>query len=310
MRAELKIGIAVGLIIAVVAVGYVVFRDSGAKHLEGTPQARPAPPVVTPAITPAAPPESGTLVPTFAAGPAPAPAPAAPAELPVPLEPTIEVAELPAGNQPTTRPAAPEATRAETPLAVAITPPTTQPVVAAMAPAVTPRPPAPMASTATSYVVQPGDKGFWGIAEKVYGPGKGKHWTLIAKANPQVESTRLKEGMRLTIPPLPGEPTVAAPRVTPLTTAGEKVYVVQPDDGWWAISRKAYGDGKYWRELSQANPQVQGMLKAGQKVRIPPLEEIHPLSPSAAPAPAAPVAPATPAAPAERPPGDDRPIFD
>jgi len=311
MRAEMKIGIAVGLIIAVVAVGYVVFHDSGAKLLRGAPQAASTPPVVTPTITPTSPLETEALVPTFAAAPAPgptsapAPAPAGAVVTEVTLEPMVEVTELPPAGEPTTRPAAPDATRAEAPLPVAIAPPTTQPVVTPMAPSVSLRP--PVASTASRYVVQSGDKGFWDIAERVYGPGKGKHWTLIANANPQVESTRLKEGMTLTIPPLPGQPIAAAPIVTPLPTAGEKTYIVQADDGWWVISRKVYGDGKYWRELRQANPEVQGMLKVGQKVRVPPLTEIRPVAPSST---AAPVGTAATTAPSERLPSDDRPLFD
>lgn len=287
MRAELKIGIVVGLIIAAVAVLYVVFRDSGTPQPVGGPQAGPAPPPVVRPARPAAPGEGETLVPTFARAPAPTP----------PAEEVTEITELTPGAETTTQPVAPEATRAEGPLAVRIAPPSTQPVITPITPPVVL---AARPGGTTTYVVKPGDQGFWDIAEKAYGPGKGKYWTLIAKANPQVESTRLKEGMRLTIPPLPGEPTGPVPIVTPLPSTEERVYTVQPDDGWWIISRKVYGDGRYWRELRQANPHVEGALKVGQKIRVPPLDSIR-TTPVSAPAPAPAPAPL---------PSDDRPMFD
>jgi hypothetical protein len=43
-----------------------------------------------------------------------------------------------------------------------------------------------------TYVVKKGDTGFWLVAERAYGPGKGKYWPLIAKANPNVDTNRLR----------------------------------------------------------------------------------------------------------------------
>ena len=51
------------------------------------------------------------------------------------------------------------------------------------------------------YVVQKDDLGFWTIAEKIY--GDGKHWRLIADANPGVDVEKLRAGQKLKIPPLP-----------------------------------------------------------------------------------------------------------
>ncbi len=291
MRAELKIGIAVGLIIAAVAVLYVVFHDSGVPVPAVSPVTPPAvAPPVAPAASPAAPVETDTLVPSFVAPASPGPAA---------VEPPADITDLAPVAETTTQPIAPEATRAEGPLAVRFTAsPTTRPTVVPIPPRVslTAR-----AAGTTSYVVKPGDKGFWHIAEVVYGPGKGKYWRIIAAANPQAESTRLREGMRLTIPPLPGEPVTPSPTVTPLASAEERVYTVQPDDGWWVISRKVYGDGRYWRQLRQANPHAEGVLKPGQTIRVPPLEGLG------SAAPPAPTAPAPPPPPL---PSDDRPIFD
>ena len=56
-------------------------------------------------------------------------------------------------------------------------------------------------SGARVYVVQKDDLGFWSIAQKVY--GDGKHWHLIADANPGVDVEKLSVGDRLKIPPLP-----------------------------------------------------------------------------------------------------------
>jgi len=48
------------------------------------------------------------------------------------------------------------------------------------------------------YAVRKGDNGFADIAKKVY--GDGRLWPAIEKANPNVESKRLKDGMVLTLP--------------------------------------------------------------------------------------------------------------
>lgn len=55
-----------------------------------------------------------------------------------------------------------------------------------------------MPSGQRMYVVKKGDKGFWGVATKVYRDG-GK-WHLIANANPDVNTLRLHPGMKLVIP--------------------------------------------------------------------------------------------------------------
>lgn len=316
MRAELKIGIAVGLVIALVAVLYVVFHDGGAKSALPKSTAKSPTHSAVPK-GPLPPPETDTLVPSFGA--------AAPAAEP----PTVGLVELAPGEA-ATQPTAPEATRAEGPLAVSLAPPTPTtrpsdaPVLTPVAPTALPRPTAsvtpsaaitpaasitPTASiaTPTSYVVKQGDKGFWGIAETVYGPGKGRYWSLIAKANPQADATSLKEGITLTIPPLPGQqPTTALPTApTSLVSAGEQVYTVQPGDGWWVISRKAYGDGKYWQELRRANPHVESALQVGQKIKIPRLDAVTaPTVPTVSPAATGPAAPTSRTAP------DDRPMFD
>jgi nucleoid-associated protein YgaU len=126
------------------------------------------------------------------------------------------------------------------------------------------------------YIVKKGDAGFWGIAQAVY--GDGKHWALIAKANPNVNSIALKPGDRLAIPPQPSAATVRpaepVPTVDPAT--GDRLYVVAKSDtaGFWGIARKAYGSGVYWPVIAKANANVNSSsLKVGQKLVLPKLTE-------------------------------------
>lgn len=62
--------------------------------------------------------------------------------------------------------------------------------------------------------------GYWGIAEKVY--GHGKHWKLIADANPDVNVRALRVGQQLIIPPLPNgtAPAQSGPDATPPVPGG------------------------------------------------------------------------------------------
>lgn len=130
-----------------------------------------------------------------------------------------------------------------------------------------------------TYVVQPGDQGFWYVAEKVY--GNGKHWKLIAAANPTVDSNRLRPGMVLNIPALPAvtQPGRAVAteseygKVTTSTT-GQKIYIVSKRDtaGLWGIAAKPeiYGKGHLWEHIQKANPTVDPTrLRPGTRLIIP-----------------------------------------
>jgi len=157
------------------------------------------------------------------------------------------------------------------------------------------------------YVVVKGDKGFWNIAQKVY--GNGKYWALISKANLGVDSYSLRPGDKLRIPPL------AAGKVKPVAaitgTAGARrssaagdTYTVKPGDkGFWGVSEKVYGNGKYGGLIAAANPGVDSNnLKVGTVLTIPPLSELPNKGVSAHRKPAA-SKPGSPSA-------DDSPIFD
>jgi len=123
-----------------------------------------------------------------------------------------------------------------------------------------------------TYIVQHGDNGFWTVSARMY--GHGRYFGVIAEANPNVDSTALHPGRRLIVPPLPEKHRLQAvkPAPTPDTIRGERIYVVQKRDaGFWGVSVKVYGHGKYYKEIAKANPGVDSLnLKAGQKLLIPP----------------------------------------
>jgi nucleoid-associated protein YgaU len=125
--------------------------------------------------------------------------------------------------------------------------------------------------------------GFWGIAYKVY--GAGRHWQVIADANPDVDPADLQPGTRLVIPPKPAEtgPTKAV-RLQPIeatdttattdtATTGARTYTVTETDttGLWGIAKKVYGSGTHHTLIRQANPGVDSRhLKPGDRLVIPP----------------------------------------
>jgi len=72
----------------------------------------------------------------------------------------------------------------------------------------------------------------------------------------------------------------AADPIAPVAPAVAKTYVVQAGDirGLWGIAEKQYGDGKHYPLLVKANRGVMDrVLRAGQKLRIPPLATATPI---------------------------------
>lgn len=126
------------------------------------------------------------------------------------------------------------------------------------------------------YVVKEGDDGFWAVSQNVY--GHGKHWQLIRDANPDVDSNALRAGQRLRVPALPEEhrSPLAREESTPgsvrALSGGRRIYTVQEGDlGFWGISQKVYGTGKYGHLIARENPQADSnALRPGQKLIIPP----------------------------------------
>lgn len=123
-----------------------------------------------------------------------------------------------------------------------------------------------------TYVVQHGDNGFWTVSARMY--GDGKYFGVIADANPDVDSNSLRPGQKLFVPPLPEKYRRKAVGPTPRADflRGERVYVVKKGDaGFWGVSVKVFGHGKYYKEIAKANPGVDSEnLKIGQELLIPP----------------------------------------
>jgi len=70
------------------------------------------------------------------------------------------------------------------------------------------------------------------------------------------------------------DPVVApADDVTPSRTiagGSGKSYVVKKGDTLWAIAQRTYGDGKQYRRIVAANPNIKGdRVFAGQKIVLP-----------------------------------------
>jgi len=82
------------------------------------------------------------------------------------------------------------------------------------------------------YVVQEDDKGFWLIAQKVY--GDGRFFTEIAKANPGVNAQHLRVGQKIILPDIPGvamaKTDSAASERSVAHNGGEKYYQPPPID--------------------------------------------------------------------------------
>lgn len=165
------------------------------------------------------------------------------------------------------------------------------PVVEIPAPKPEPREPSPtdqvpqkpgvIAPEFMEYTVQPGDT-FASIARRFYGStGKAE---LIARANPLVDPTRIKNGRVLKIPKDPtniqGKPANAAPpgpsspptNPTP-SVSGEKRHTVEKGETLTSISRKYYGTIRKTDVILKANRNVLSKpedLRPGQVLVIPP----------------------------------------
>ena len=130
-----------------------------------------------------------------------------------------------------------------------------------------------------TYIVAKDDS-FWKIAARSDIYGNGIHYKLIAAANPGADSNSLQPGDKLVIPPLATSSTTGGTSSTvsapaPVTSTGEKVYVVRKgDNGMWGVSKSQYGDGKYFPAIAGRNPGVNpSRLRVGQKLILPSLEQ-------------------------------------
>lgn len=150
----------------------------------------------------------------------------------------------------------------------------------------------PPAPSTTEHTVVKGDS--FSTLGKRYKVGS----LAIAAANPGVDSTRLKLGQKLQIPP-PKAPAGAASGggLAPAASAsGEIIHTVKSGDNLWTLARK-YGVRE--SEIRSANNMKLSQLKVGQKLKIP--SKAPPPVEATAPAPSLP--PVTPGIPETAPPG-------
>ena len=88
-------------------------------------------------------------------------------------------------------------------------------------------------------------------------PGRADPPSLIATPRPRV-----------------GSLVSDVPVVTPSSDATRTYTVMKGDAGFWAVSEKAYGEGKYFYVIARANPDADtNALLPGQKLTIPPLRK-------------------------------------
>lgn len=109
------------------------------------------------------------------------------------------------------------------------------------------------------YVVQPGDS-FWSIAKAEY--GNASYYHHVVRANPKVDATKLKAGMRITIPgrdeviPQNAPPTAVSP--TPVVIDETRQYRVKKGDNLSNIAQRLYGRASMTEKLYQLNRDVIG----------------------------------------------------
>jgi len=136
----------------------------------------------------------------------------------------------------------------------------------------TPPTPAPLGfADGTEHTVMKGDS-FYTLAKKYNTSPKA-----IASVNPGVDSTKLKIGQKLKIPPPSSStPATAAGNTgAGASNGGEKVYSVKSGDNLMRIAR---ANGVSVNALRAANNLKTDQIKVGQKLKIPSKGESNPLS--------------------------------
>jgi LysM repeat protein len=145
--------------------------------------------------------------------------------------------------------------------------------------------PLPTPGTTTEHVVTRGDS-FYKLGQKY-----GVSMKAIADSNPGVDSSKLKIGQKLLIPPpapaKPGKPTVmklGEAESAPAGDAGHAVHVVRGGDSLSAIARR-YGTSI--GAIRAANNLRTTRILVGQKLKVPTKNHGQPKEATPVPSPAA-----------------------
>ena len=145
-------------------------------------------------------------------------------------------------------------------------------------------------AAATEYVVVKGDS-FSKIAKKLSVSVKA-----IKAMNPNVESTKLKVGQKLSVPVSSGGASAASDLTSTGSSAGGETYTVKSGD---TLTKIAKTHGTTVKAIESENNLSTTKIKVGQKLKIPVKAEVA--APIPAPVAPAPVPPqGTPPAPAGR----------
>lgn len=128
-----------------------------------------------------------------------------------------------------------------------------------------------------TYIIRSGDT-LARLAEVYY--GSQRHVDFLLKANPHIsDARRLAVGTVIRLPTLP-ELVGESPAVEPGEEAspgdevtGQRTYVVQPGDTFYGIAARLLGSGARWKEILELNRDVvhgnaKG-LQPGQTLRLP-----------------------------------------
>lgn len=260
MRKDVRLGLAVGLILIVVVLAYIVFF-AGTEEADNTPQTNQQPVIdEPPTILPPQPRQEIAINATTA--------------------PAQNISDLLAGIS------------ATQPVISA----TTQPVPAnrswsylvehgldnsadrAGTNTTSPVGPVPAAANAPrTHVVQPGES-YWSIAKAEY--GDPTFWSHLARANPGIEANRLKAGMTINVPPreqvvgaAASSPAIGNSTPAPATIDPARQYRVQAGESLYVISKKLYGRADKVNEIYELNKQLIGpnpsALKPGMLLQLP-----------------------------------------
>ncbi|MEM6393680.1 MAG: LysM peptidoglycan-binding domain-containing protein [Planctomycetota bacterium] len=315
MNTSYKIGLVVAVILLTLVIGYQITRPGGDAPAE-TAGANPADQALAQPDTAAAsntPGPTSPAVDPHSADALPPPPTQTPSRTTLADRPLIGPADflsqrvapnpVPQGDT-TETPATPETHTPTTPPTTTPTPPTTATLTPASSPATpttrtvnptpaTPTSPTPSitlggrttqtttpsatppanAPTARTYTVQPRDN-FWVIAERLY--DDPKYWSVIARANPTIDPTKIKPGDELRLPTrqqIAAFDASAEPPPVPTAPTGGRTYTVRPGDSLTAISQRVYGSARYFRRIHAANRQLIGdspdNIREGMVLQLP-----------------------------------------
>lgn len=153
-------------------------------------------------------------------------------------------------------------------------------------PAPAPRPvaidlPKPGPITAEQHSVEP-NQNFWTLSQRRYGTGRYSEALAAHNKEKVPDPTAIRLG---TVVSLPAAQVLeqqypdlisklAEPQVDPRSVvAGPEQYVIQDGDSFWKISKKVYGDPRYWDALQKHNSETAKLptLKPGTIISTPPV---------------------------------------